>query len=151
MAQRYPYVATEVLCSEIWSIVETCVNHNEELLAPFWETILDRPPEDMKMEMVMASHFAKINAVFLTKKPAEVGGNLRLSCRLLPNAVADACVYPVSTVCCGAVTSPRRNPLNSGFARSHHSAGRASRRSGCPRSMLLHALLGAVTHLPSAP
>lgn len=48
------------------------MNHNEELLAPFWETILDRSPEDMKMEMVMASHFAKINAVFLTKKPAEV-------------------------------------------------------------------------------
>ncbi|KAG8217935.1 Mu homology domain-containing protein [Butyriboletus roseoflavus] len=69
---KYPYVATEVLCSEIWSIVETCVNHNEELLAPFWETVLDRCPEDMKMGMVMASHFAKINAVFLTKKPAEM-------------------------------------------------------------------------------
>ncbi|KAH7889332.1 SIT4 phosphatase-associated protein-domain-containing protein [Phlebopus sp. FC_14] len=69
---KYPYVATEVLCSEIWSIVETCVNFSEELLAPFWETVLDRPAEDMKTEMVMASHFAKINAVFLTKKPAEM-------------------------------------------------------------------------------
>ncbi|KIJ68898.1 hypothetical protein HYDPIDRAFT_105412 [Hydnomerulius pinastri MD-312] len=69
---KYPYVATEVLCSEIWSIVETCVNSAEELLAPFWETVLDRSPEDMKTEMVMASHFAKINAVFLTKKPAEM-------------------------------------------------------------------------------
>ena len=75
MVQRYPYVATEVLCSDIWSIVETCVHHSEELLAPFWETVLDRPPEDMKTGMVMASHFAKINAVFLTKKPAEVGCN----------------------------------------------------------------------------
>ncbi|KAL4068116.1 SIT4 phosphatase-associated protein-domain-containing protein [Scleroderma citrinum] len=69
---KYPYVATEVLCSEIWSIVETCVNNAEELLAPFWETVLDRPPEDMKTEMVMASHFAKIGSVFLTKKPAEM-------------------------------------------------------------------------------
>ncbi|KAG9318917.1 SIT4 phosphatase-associated protein-domain-containing protein [Chiua virens] len=69
---KYPYVATEVLCSEIWSIVETCVNHSDELLAPFWETVLDRSPEDMKVEMVVASHFAKINAVFLTKKPAEM-------------------------------------------------------------------------------
>ncbi|KAF9242109.1 SIT4 phosphatase-associated protein-domain-containing protein [Melanogaster broomeanus] len=69
---KYPYVATEVLCSEIWSIVETCVNNSEELLAPFWETVLDRSPEDMKTEMVMASYFAKINAVFLTKKPAEM-------------------------------------------------------------------------------
>lgn len=61
-----------MLCSEIWSIVETCVNHADELLTPFWETVLYRPPEDMKTEMVMASHFAKINSVFLTKKPAEV-------------------------------------------------------------------------------
>lgn len=71
-ATRYPYVATEVLCSDIWSIVETCVNNAEELLTPFWETVLDRPPEDMKTEMVMASHFAKIDSVFLTKKPAGV-------------------------------------------------------------------------------
>ncbi|KAI6005448.1 SIT4 phosphatase-associated protein-domain-containing protein [Pisolithus albus] len=69
---KYPYVATEVLCSEIWSIVETCVNNAEELLAPFWETVLDRSPEDMKTEMVMASHFAKVNSVFITKKPAEM-------------------------------------------------------------------------------
>ncbi|EIN06991.1 SAPS-domain-containing protein [Punctularia strigosozonata HHB-11173 SS5] len=68
---KYPYVATEVLCSEIWSIVETCMNHSEELLVPFWNNVLDRSPEDMQTQMVMASHFAKINAVFLTKKPAE--------------------------------------------------------------------------------
>ncbi|EGO21202.1 hypothetical protein SERLADRAFT_452336 [Serpula lacrymans var. lacrymans S7.9] len=69
---KYPYVATEVLCSEIWSIVETCVNLSDQLLAPFWETVLDRSPDDMKTQMVMASHFAKINAVFLSKKPAEM-------------------------------------------------------------------------------
>lgn len=70
--QRYPYVSTEVLCSEIWSIVETCLNNTDQLLVPFWETVLDRTPEDMKTRMTMASQFAKINAVFLGKKPAEV-------------------------------------------------------------------------------
>ncbi|KAF8625742.1 hypothetical protein AX17_006769 [Amanita inopinata Kibby_2008] len=69
---KYPYVATEVLCSEIWSIVETCVNEQDHLLVPFWETVLDRSAEDMKTQMVMASHFAKINSVFLGKKPAEM-------------------------------------------------------------------------------
>ncbi|KAJ7481056.1 SIT4 phosphatase-associated protein-domain-containing protein, partial [Mycena galericulata] len=69
---KYPYVATEVLCSEIWSVVETCVNSQTELLIPFWDTVLDRSAEDMKTQMVMASHFAKINAVFLSKKPAEM-------------------------------------------------------------------------------
>ncbi|KAI0797491.1 SAPS-domain-containing protein [Abortiporus biennis] len=69
---KYPYVATEVLCSEIWSIVETCLTHSEQLLTPFWETVLDRSPEDMKTQMIMASHFVRINAVFLSKKPAEM-------------------------------------------------------------------------------
>ena len=72
ISQRYPYVATEVLCSEIWSIVETCLNNTDQLLVPFWETVLDRTPEDMKTRMTMASQFAKINAVFMSKKPAEV-------------------------------------------------------------------------------
>ena len=72
ISQRYPYVSTEVLCSEIWSIVETCLNNTDQLLVPFWETVLDRTPEDMKTRMTMASQFAKINAVFLSKKPAEV-------------------------------------------------------------------------------
>ena len=66
-------MATEVLCSDIWSIVEACIDqHPQELLAPFWETVLDRSPEDMKTQMAMAAHFAKINSVFLSKKPAEV-------------------------------------------------------------------------------
>ncbi|KAH9917442.1 SIT4 phosphatase-associated protein-domain-containing protein [Fomitopsis serialis] len=69
---KYPYVSTEVLCSEIWTIVETCLNNREQLLTPFWETVMDRSPEDMKTQMVMASQFAKINAVFLSKKPAEM-------------------------------------------------------------------------------
>ncbi|KAH9952025.1 SAPS-domain-containing protein [Amylocystis lapponica] len=69
---KYPYVATEVLCSEIWSIVETCIAHSDQLLTPFWETVLDRSPDDMKTQMVIASHFAKINAMFLNKKPAEM-------------------------------------------------------------------------------
>lgn len=69
---RYPHIATEVLCSEIWSIVETCINEQKQLLVPCWEIVLDRSPDDMKTQMTMASHFAKINSVFMTKKPAEV-------------------------------------------------------------------------------
>ena len=72
-------MSTEVLCSEIWTIVETCLNNQDQLLTPFWETVLDRPPEDMKTQMVMASQFAKINAAFLSKKPAEVNTFLFVS------------------------------------------------------------------------
>ncbi|KAH9900937.1 SAPS-domain-containing protein [Cubamyces lactineus] len=69
---KYPYVATEVLCSEIWSIVDTCVNRQDQLLVPFWETVLDKSPEEMKSQVMMATHFAKVNVAFLSKKPAEM-------------------------------------------------------------------------------
>ncbi|KAI0672799.1 SIT4 phosphatase-associated protein-domain-containing protein [Trametes maxima] len=69
---KYPYVATEVLCSEIWSIVDTCITCQQQLLVPFWETVLDRPPEEMKTQVMMATHFAKVNVAFLSKKPAEM-------------------------------------------------------------------------------
>ena len=69
---RYPYIATEVLCCEIWSIVDTCVNEQQQLLVPFWEIVLDKSPDEMKTQTTMASHFAKVNSFFMTKKPAEV-------------------------------------------------------------------------------
>ncbi|TRM61242.1 SIT4 phosphatase-associated protein-domain-containing protein [Schizophyllum amplum] len=69
---KYPYVATEVLCSDIWSIVEACTTNQDTLLRPFWEGVLEHTPDDMKMNMILAANFAKINSVFLNKKPAEM-------------------------------------------------------------------------------
>lgn len=70
--ERYPYIATEVLCSDIWSIVETCVGNSTILLTPFWDTVLDTNPEDLKAQNPMASQFMKINSMFLGRKPTEV-------------------------------------------------------------------------------
>ena len=72
-------MATEVLCSDIWSIVETCISRSEQLLMPFWETVLEKPPEEYRdpAKMALASFFAKVNAVFLNKKPAEVNHAFR--------------------------------------------------------------------------
>ncbi|KAJ3739168.1 SIT4 phosphatase-associated protein-domain-containing protein [Lentinula detonsa] len=75
---KYPYIATEVLCSEIWSIVETCVStHPDKLLVPFWNYVLENSPEDLRFSTEnnnshAAAHFAKVNAVFLSKKPGEM-------------------------------------------------------------------------------
>ncbi|KAG8908524.1 hypothetical protein FRB99_005884 [Tulasnella sp. 403] len=80
---KYPYVATEVLCSEIWSIVETCVNQSQQLLEPFWDSVLNTSPEDMRSKISLASHFVKINAVFLSKKPEEMLSFIRS----LPNVI----------------------------------------------------------------
>ncbi|ESK85608.1 phosphatase associated protein [Moniliophthora roreri MCA 2997] len=69
---KYPYVATEVLCSDIWSIVETCLSSRQQILVPFWETVLDMSVEEMKTHLVMATHFSKITSLYLAKKPAEM-------------------------------------------------------------------------------
>ena len=70
-------MATEVLCSDIWSISATCVGKADVVLAPFWEFVLDRSPKDMKTQMVMASHFVKINLCFILKWPEKVGSPRR--------------------------------------------------------------------------
>ena len=96
---RYPYVATEVLCSEIWSIVETCTSHQEQLLVPFWETVLDKSPEEMKSQVMMAAHFAKVNVAFLSKKPAEVNTvTFSAPCGVISEPLrSDVGVYPSPT------------------------------------------------------
>jgi hypothetical protein len=123
LRHRYPYVATEVLCSEIWSVVETCVNNPDHLLAPFWETVLDRSPEDMKTQMVMASHFTKINTVFLNKKPAEVRCLLEIASMDLMRP-SDARLHPIAAIRCRTDPWTHRNPFFCGPPRSNHPAGR---------------------------
>ena len=39
---KYPYICSEVLSSDIWSVVETALSHSEDLLLPFWQSILSR-------------------------------------------------------------------------------------------------------------
>lgn len=46
--------------------------NSDQLLAPFWEVALDRSTDDMRTRTSLAAHFAKINSVFMSKKPAEV-------------------------------------------------------------------------------
>lgn len=63
---------------------------------PFWETVLDRPADDMKTQMTMASHFVKINSVFMTKKPVEVGLVLFYCEPSSQRATSDARLYSVA-------------------------------------------------------
>ncbi|EEB94663.1 hypothetical protein MPER_06486, partial [Moniliophthora perniciosa FA553] len=58
--------------NDIWSIVETCLDRRQQILAPFWETVLDMSVEEMKTHLVMATHFSKITSLYLAKKPAEM-------------------------------------------------------------------------------
>lgn len=115
---RYPYVATEVLCSDIWSISATCVGKSDVVLAPFWDFVLDRSPDDMKTRTVMASHFVKINLSFIIKWPEKVSMGV-WSCRLSAEFLsfwADARVYTVPAEHCGTTPKTYRVPL---FRRSH--------------------------------
>ena len=87
-ALRYPHTATEVLCSEIWSIVETCINAQDTLLVPFWESMLDRSPDEIKPQLLMAGRFARVNAVFMNKKPHEMIQFIRSQPRVIQQLLA---------------------------------------------------------------
>jgi hypothetical protein len=136
-ACRYPFVATEVLCSELWSIVETCLRNPNQLLAPLWESVLDRSVDDMKTRTVMASHFAKINASFLSKKPAEVSFYLSRRPAAHYATRIDACLYPISATRNRAPAEPHRD---TGFRRPPCTSHPA-RRQRLRRSRGMHAVL----------
>jgi hypothetical protein len=68
---RYPHVATEVLCSEIWSVVETCVREADQLLVPFWDNTLSMSNAELQQKPLIGPHFTKITTVFMAKKPDE--------------------------------------------------------------------------------
>lgn len=53
---RYPYVASEVLSSDIHAIVEAALAHSEELLDPFWNAILHSKPGHVQPPFPHHSH-----------------------------------------------------------------------------------------------
>jgi SIT4-associating protein SAP185/190 len=64
--QKYAYVASEVLSSETWSIIESLMQ-NQQFLRKFWEFIRQEPP----LDPVTAGYFTKINETLLDKKTEE--------------------------------------------------------------------------------
>ncbi|KAE8260710.1 hypothetical protein A4X13_0g181 [Tilletia indica] len=115
---KYPYMASEVLSSDIWAILDTILAHQDDLLKPFWNSILSANPsraepplthfthpllngaaqqndssgsssssgialnstgkrtinaqENGPGRSVLAGYWAKVNGVFLDKKPLEM-------------------------------------------------------------------------------
>ncbi|CAE6397243.1 unnamed protein product [Rhizoctonia solani] len=69
---KYPYVSAEVLCCEIWSIVERCTENSAQILAPFWDIVLSMPPDELRAKASVAAQFSKISGTFLMKKPEEM-------------------------------------------------------------------------------
>lgn len=64
---KYSYIATEVLSSETWSILEALME-NRQHLREFWD-FLKRPPP---LDNTIAGYFTKINETLLDKKTEEM-------------------------------------------------------------------------------
>lgn len=50
-ALRFPSIATEVLSSEVWAIVETSLNPSYDLMKPFWESVLGPVPSQQSLTL----------------------------------------------------------------------------------------------------
>lgn len=64
--QKYAYIASEILSSETWSIIEALME-NREHLAKFWDFLRKEPI----LDPVTAGYFTKINETLLDKKTEE--------------------------------------------------------------------------------
>ena len=64
--QKYAYVASEILSSETWSIIEALME-NREHLTKFWDFLRTEP----SLDPVTAGYFTKINETLLDKKTEE--------------------------------------------------------------------------------
>ncbi|PWN34366.1 SAPS-domain-containing protein [Meira miltonrushii] len=86
---KYPYIASEVLSSDIWSIVDTALSNSDDLLVPFWDSILSKgatsnPPTITQHQHPLFSESQKsqttfdgpkLNASHLPTVPGEEASN----------------------------------------------------------------------------
>ena len=64
--QKYSYIASEILSSETWSIIEALME-NREHLTKFWDFLRREPA----LDPITAGYFTKINETLLDKKTEE--------------------------------------------------------------------------------
>ncbi|KAL8683571.1 MAG: hypothetical protein Q9186_000483 [Xanthomendoza sp. 1 TL-2023] len=64
--QKNAYIASEILASETWSIIESLME-NQHHLRTFWEFLNREPP----LEATVAGYFTKVNETLLDKKTEE--------------------------------------------------------------------------------
>ncbi|KAL8779683.1 MAG: hypothetical protein Q9213_006830 [Squamulea squamosa] len=64
--QKYAYIASEILSSETWSIIESLMENQHHLRA-FWDFLNREPP----LEATVAGYFTKVNETLLDKKTEE--------------------------------------------------------------------------------
>ncbi|KAL8922395.1 MAG: hypothetical protein Q9172_003588 [Xanthocarpia lactea] len=65
--QKNAYIASEILSSETWSIIESLME-NQHHLRTFWEFLNREPP----LEATVAGYFTKVNETLLDKKTEEM-------------------------------------------------------------------------------
>ena len=93
-AKKIPYFAIEVLCSDIWSIVETRVNRSEEPFAPFW-----RP------------HLMGMGRLICLLSPAHSSGMHTVVSELIKGIVSTASPSPGAGLTEGLQNGPASNSL----------------------------------------
>lgn len=77
---RYPFLACEILCSEIWTITESI--YRDESLLDVLFAFLDQPPP---LSPLLASYTSRVAQALLSRRTSEVCVFLSLSTHLGPS------------------------------------------------------------------
>ncbi|PLW56365.1 hypothetical protein PCANC_03400 [Puccinia coronata f. sp. avenae] len=97
---RYPYLCTEILASDLWSVTSQIFSDfpRLNLLTRFWDAVLDQPPSATASKSVQIGYWAKANITLINSKPAEMMSFIRSYPNLIPKLLAHFNSSPIVDV-----------------------------------------------------
>ncbi|KAA1068468.1 hypothetical protein PGT21_024383 [Puccinia graminis f. sp. tritici] len=97
---RYPYLCTEILASDLWSVTSQIFSDfpRLNLLTRFWDAVLDQPPSATASKSVQIGYWAKANITLINSKPSEMMSFIRSYPNLIPKLLAHFNSSPIVDV-----------------------------------------------------
>ncbi|WAQ89782.1 hypothetical protein PtA15_11A473 [Puccinia triticina] len=97
---RYPYLCTEILASDLWSVTSQIFSDfpRLSLLTRFWDAVLDQPPSATASKSVQIGYWAKANITLINAKPSEMMSFIRSYPNLIPKLLAHFNSSPIVDV-----------------------------------------------------
>ncbi|KAH8921466.1 SAPS-domain-containing protein [Atractiella rhizophila] len=68
---KFPYVATEILCMDLFPLLETIFSAPQSFLLPFWNSVMSRTPGELSLKTVQVGYFVKVMGSFLQARPVQ--------------------------------------------------------------------------------
>lgn len=76
---RYPFISTEILCSDVDVIQNKLVENEDNILQSFWDFIMLKPYKELIEYNTSLVFWSKVIAKLLERKPLEVSFDISIN------------------------------------------------------------------------